>query len=80
MDARKTVPTVAVLFLFLFLFFNILFIYYFFAMFYVDMGRFLLFLHFFVFFMFTVFGIPDIERRKKEESSYRPATRIFVRK
>ena len=31
--------------------------------------------------MFTVFGIPDIERRKKKEkSSHRPATRIFVRK
>ena len=36
---------------------------------------------FFVFFMFTIFGIPDIERRKiKDESSDRPATRIFVRK
>ena len=34
---------------------------------------------FFVFFMFTIFGIPDMERRKKkEESSHRPATRIFV--
>ena len=33
----------------------------------------------FVFFMFTIFGIPDIERRKKkEESSHRPATRIPV--
>ena len=73
-DARKTVPTVAVrdqaeqiekiifyficIFCFLFLFFN----------------------SFFVFFMFTVFEIPDIERRKKQgEPSHRPATRTFVR-
>ena len=36
---------------------------------------------FFVFFMFTIYGIPVIEgRKKKEESSHRPATRIFVRK
>ena len=34
-------------------------------MFYVDMGHFLFFDSFFVFFMFTMFGIPDIERRKK---------------
>ena len=32
-------------------------------------------------FMFTIFGIPNIERRKKkEESSHRPSTRIFVPK
>ena len=44
------------------------------------MGHFLIFLDsFFVFFMFTIFGIANIERIKnKEESSQRPATRIFV--
>ena len=29
------------------------------------MGHFLFFDSFFVFFMFTIFGIPDIERRKR---------------
>ena len=54
-----------------------------FAMFCVDRAIYLfIFLTvFFVFFMFTIFGIPIIEsRKKKEESSPRPATRIFVRK
>ena len=51
-------------------------------MFCVDIGHFFTFFNsFFLFFMFTIFAIPDIERRKKkEESSPRPATRIFVRK
>ena len=51
-------------------------------MFCVDMGHFLIFFNsFFVFFMYTVFGIPDLEKRKKkEESSHWPATRIFVQK
>ena len=39
---------------------------------------FLFILFFFEFFMFTIFGIPE-RRKKKEESSQRPATRIFVR-
>ena len=49
-------------------------------MFCVGMGRFVIsFDRFFEFFMFIIFGTPDIERRKKEEeSSHRPATRIFV--
>ena len=49
--------------MFSFSFFNFFWI--FFAMFYVDMGHLIFFYSFFVFFMCTVFGIPDIERRKK---------------
>ena len=38
-------------------------------MFCVDMGYFLIFFNmFFVFFMFTIFGIPDIERRKEKRN------------
>ena len=79
MDARKTVPT----FYFYFCILNFIYLLlFFFAMFCIDVCYFSNFFNsFFVFFMFTVFGIPDIERRKKkDESSRRPATRIFVRK
>ena len=52
----------------------------FFAMFCVDIVLFFNSSFLYFLFMFTIFGIPDIERRKKkEESSLRPATRIFVR-
>ena len=61
-------PPPPIHFIFIFVFFCLLL----FAMFCIDMGHFL---------FFTIFGTPDIERRKKkEESSHRPATRIFVRK
>ena len=37
-------------------------------MFYVDMGHLKKINSFFVFFMFTVFGIPNIERRKEKRN------------
>ena len=59
-------------FLFLFLFFNFCFIFIYFYFLGIFLPCFMLtwaifcfFLQFFVFLMFTVFGIPDVERRKK---------------